>query len=403
MALLGFSRSILGWFNRQRWGVFVSGRSEAGETVTFETVMRIGTAYACVRKVAEGVSCLPFTMVSVGEGGVSKPAPDHPLADLLGDMPNADQSAQQYWELVCLQLLLRGNHYALKLRTGGRLVALEPLPPHPVTSCRRTSTGAREFVVTSGARVGVYSEEDVFFVPGFGEDPDCGMSVIQAGANVFGRMISLEKHQSKLLAKGVRPNMVMTTPGALTPDQRKMAQENIINPFVGSDNAGGMMLLENGFKVEPVTMTNADAQLMEQANMGVVEICRLIGVPPWMIGHSEGSSNWGTGLEQQFRAFGMLTLRPITYRIIGEIRRQLMSRDERRKFRPVFKLEALYEGDMLTQRRVDEIDVRSGVRPVNEIRADRGLPPIEGGDVARMQAQMVPIVIDPTQGGGDAA
>lgn len=392
--------TVRGWFSRAR-GVFVSGVSDAGESVNYERVMSLGAAFACARKLAESGSCLPFMMYTLEPGGVSQSAPDHPLSELLGLQPNADQTAQQYWEMVYLQLIFRGNHYSYIHRLAGKIVALEPLPPHPETACERDETGARVFVVSNGPRAGRYPEQDIFFIKGFGDQIDCGLSVIGAGRNTFGRMLSLEKHQSKLLAKGVRPNMVMTTPSTLTEEHRAMVRENILKPFAGADNAGGIMLLEGGFDVKPVTMTNADAQLLEQGRFGVTEICRLFGVPPWLIGHSDGDSNWGTGLEQQFRAFANVTLKPYTDRICGEVRRQLMPRTEWRKFEPCFDLEGLYEGDTLTMRRADEIDVRSGIRPVNEIRARRGLPPIEGGNVARMQAQMVPLVIDPSNGGGN--
>ncbi|MBA4338326.1 MAG: phage portal protein [Hyphomonas sp.] len=395
--------TVRGLFSRGgKLGAFFSGTSEAGEAITYDRVLSLGAAYACARTLAESVSCLPFMMYTVEPGGVSKPAPDHALSDLLGDQPNADQPAQQFWEMVILQLALRGNHYSLIHRLGGKITALEPLPPHPETICERNASGAREFVVSSGPRAGRHAEADVFFIPGFGDNIDCGLSIIGAGRNTFGRMLSLEKHQSKLLAKGVRPNMVMTTPGVLTEENRALTKKNLIEPFVGSDNAGGMMLLEGGFEVKPVTMTSADAQLVEQAKLGVPEICRLFGVPPWLIGHSDGDSNWGTGLEQQFRAFGTVTLKPYTKRIVGEVRRQLMSRDERKKFRPAFDLEALYEGDTLTMRRADDIDIRAGVLTRNEVRAKRGRAPLPGGDVAVQQAQMVPIVFDPNQGGGNA-
>lgn len=392
--------TVRGWFSRAR-GVFVSGTSDAGEAVTYERVMSLGAAFSCIRKLAESGSCLPFMMYTQEPGGISKAAPDHPLSELLGLQPNADQSAQQYWEMVWIQLFMLGNHYSYIHRLGDKIVALEPLPPHPETVCERDETGARVFVVSSGPRAGRYSERDIFFIKGFGDHIDCGIGVLTSGRNTFGRALALEKHQSKLLAKGVRPNMVMTTPGVLTEEHRAMVKKNILDPFAGSENAGGVMLLEGGFDVKPVTMTSAEAQLDEQEKALTIRICGLLGMPPWMVGISEGNSNWGTGLEQQFRTWANITLQPSTLRIAGEIRRQLMPRSEWRKFEPCFDLEGLYEGDTLTMRRADEIDVRSGIRPVNEIRARRGLPPIDGGDVARMQAQMVPIVFDPSNGGGN--
>ncbi|MFN7178366.1 phage portal protein [Hyphomonas sp.] len=377
------------------WSQFAGGGSHAGETVSQESVLQIGAAYACARKLAEGVSCLPFSMNKVDRRtGALERAADHRLVRILGDQPNADQPAQQFWELVMLQLVLRGNHYSLKLSTGGTLDALEPLPPHPQTYCRRDARGYREFVVTCGPRKGVYPEAEVFFIPGFGEELDCGLPVITLARHTFGRLLALERHQSNLIRNGVRPSMILTTKeGAiLTPEQRQQVKDNIVAPFTGAGSAGGMMVLEGGFDVKTVTMTPADAQMLEQFKFGVEEICRWFGMPPWLVGYTGAASNWGTGLEQQFRAYATLTLQPYVKRILGEVRRQLMSPQERaRGYEPAMPLDALYEGDSKTIAEVAERYVRGGIKAPNEIRAQLGLPPKDGGDELRMQQQMVPV------------
>ncbi|MBK8196990.1 MAG: phage portal protein [Acidobacteria bacterium] len=377
------------------WSQFSGGSSHAGESVTEQSVLQIGAAYACARKLSESVSCLPFTMNKVDRStGTLERANDHRLVRILGDQPNADQPAQQFWELVMLQLVLRGNHYSLQLQTGGSLDALEPLPPHPQTYCRRDADGAREFVVTCGPRKGVYPEADVFFIPGFGEDLDCGLPVLTLARHTFGRLLALERHQSNLIRSGVRPSMILTTKegAVLTDEQRAQVKKNIIEPFTGQGSAGGMMLLEGGFDAKTVTMTPADSQMLEQFKFGVEEICRWFGMPPWLVGYTGAASNWGTGLEQQFRAYGTITLQPYVKRILGEVRRQLMSAQERaRGYEPTMPLEALYEGDSKTMAEVDERYVRGGIKAPNEVRARMGLPPKTGGDDLRMQQQMVPV------------
>lgn len=377
------------------WSAFAGGGSHAGESVTDVSVMQLGAAYACSRKLAEGVSCLPFVMhkIDMRTGAVER-AQDHRLVRILGDQPNADQPAQQFWELVVLQLVLRGNHYSYKIQSGGTLDGLEPLPPHPETYCRRNASGAREFVVTRGPRKGVHPETDIFFVPGFGEDLDCGLPVLTLARHTFGRLMALERHQSSLVKNGVRPSMILTTKdGALlTPEHREQIKENIVQPFVGAASAGGMMVLEGGFDVKTVTMTPADSQMLEQVKFGVEEICRWFGMPPWLVGYTGAASNWGTGLEQQFRAYATLTLQPYVKRILGEIRRQLMSPQERsRGYQPAMPLDGLYEGDSKTMAEVDERYVRGGIKAPNEVRARIGLPPKKGGDELRMQQQMVPV------------
>lgn len=395
---------ILNFWNRKKqrltdggfWSAFVGAASHAGETVTDETVLQIGAAYACARKLAESVSCLPFEMHKLDRTtGALEHAPEHRLVRILGDQPNADQPAQQFWEMVVLQLVLRGNHYSLKHTSGGALDALEPLPPHPQTYCRRNAqTDAREFVVTCGRRAGVWREEDIFFIPGFGEHLDCGLSVMQLARHSFGRLLALERHQSNLIRNGVRPSMIMTTTDnrVLTAEQREQVRSNIIEPFTGASSAGGIMLLEGGFDVKTVTMTPADAQMLEQFRFGVEEVCRWFGMPPWMVGYSGASSNWGTGLEQQFRAYATLTLQPYVKRILGEVRRQLMTVQERyRGYNPAMPMDALFEADSKTMAEVSERYTRGGIKTPNEVRKRMNLPPLPGGDELRMQQQMVPV------------
>lgn len=372
------------------WTNFFGSGSYAGESVSEQSVLGIGAAYACVRKISEGVSCLPFEVMEVTQGRLMQRAENHRLERILGDVVNADMTAQQYWELVTLQIALRGNHYSLRLMDGNTLIGLEPLPCYPDTRCERDKKGARRFIVTAGPRKGEYSEDEIFFIPGFGTDIDCGLSVISSARHVFGRMQAAEKHTSRVFANGARPNMVMTSPEVLTDTQRADVKRNLIDPFTSSENSGGVMFLEGGFVAKPIDLSPADLQLLEQSKFGVEEVCRLFGVPPWLIGHTSGNSNWGTGLEQQFRAYATLTLTPYVKRIIGEVRRQLMTPGDRRKYRPQMSMDMLLRGDLKTEAEIDAIYVRGGIDTQNERRARRGLPPKEGGDELIVQQQMIP-------------
>ena len=52
---------------------------------------------------------------------------DSDIWRVLYDSPNADQTPVDYFEFVVVSLLMRGNHYARKLKRGGRLIGLEPV------------------------------------------------------------------------------------------------------------------------------------------------------------------------------------------------------------------------------------------------------------------------------------
>lgn len=55
-------------------------------------------------------------------------------------------------------------------------------------------------------------------------------------------------------------------------------------------------------------MSAEDAQLIESRQFSVIDICRFFGVPPVMIGETEKTSSWGSGVEQMARWFTTFTL-----------------------------------------------------------------------------------------------
>lgn len=393
MALLGFlsgkSRSLTdGTF----WSQFFGASNHSNEVVNSQTVMQIGAVYACMRLIAESIACLPFGMVKMNANGGSEPARDHPLHELLSLSPNADQIAVDFWESVVVHVGLRGGAFRLKQRgTGGEVVGLGYLPPPPETYWRREKNNRRTCVVTRGPHQGEHDEDDIFYVRGFGEDPDFGVSVVQAGANDFGRILSMGKHASKMLANGVRPNLIMTTPEILKPEQREQVKENIIKPYIGSENAGGVMLLEAGFDTKQVTLSPADAQMLEQMVFGVEEVCRWFRTPPMMIGHTQKSTSFGTGLEQQLIGFAKFTLLPYTKRITQAAAKQLQTASDRQTYRPRCSLDGLMEGDSKARSEFLRNMVTSGIYTPNEARAKENLPAKDGGDDLRMQVQMQPL------------
>ena len=375
------------------WGEFAGRRSHANEQVTQETVLQIGAAYACARIISETIGGFPFgVMEDLGTAG-SQQAKDHPLHDILRYQPNADQTPIEFFETIVLQLLLRGNHFSLKLMDGERLVGLEPLPPWPMTTVGRDETGARRYTVSGGPRQREqpYREDEVFFVRGFGEDRDRGYSVINLARHSMGRQLAMEKHAGKFLANGVRPNMVLKTGQVLTEEQRTQVQENLVKPFVGTDGSGGVMVLEGGFDVDQVSLSPADAQLLEQMVFGVEEVCRWFRVPPFIIGHRDNASKFGTGLETETQGFAKFTLLPLVKRITQAARNQLMSVADRKRFYAHANMDALLQGDSKTRGQFLSLMVGGGIYSPNEARAKENLPPKEGGDELRMQQQMAPL------------
>lgn len=369
---------------------YAGGESHAGERITVDSVLALSTAWACVNLLAGTMAALPID-VQRNRDGRPEDAGDHPLARVLGDSPNADQTPIDFWEFMCISLELWGNAYALIERSGDRIVSLEPIRPDLVT-VRRRADGELEYRWSEEGQSFVEGARRVFHVRGFGGDPLGGLSTLAHGRNTFGIAQAIDKAASSTFRNGLHPTIAFKFDKFLTDEQRAVVDKDMAEKYVGARNAGRPMRLEGGASVEKLTINPEDAQMLESRAFSVEEICRIFGVPPFMVGHTVKSTSWGTGLEQQVLAFQKFTLRRRLKKIEQAIRKQLISPADRAAGITVsFNLEALLRGDSAARSAFYTAMLQSGVMTINEVRALEGLPPVPGGDVPRMQVQNQPI------------
>jgi phage portal protein BeeE len=52
-----------------------------------------------------------------------------------------------------------------------------------------------------------------------------------------------------------------------------------------------------------------EMQLLETRQFQIEEVARIYGVPPFMIGHNEKTTSWGSGVEAMGKAFVRYALR----------------------------------------------------------------------------------------------
>lgn len=362
----------------------------AGKSVTPDTAMQLATVWACIRLISETAATLPLITYRRGANNARSAASDHPLYALLHDSPSADYTAVEFWEFVVVCLCIWGNAYAEKEFIGKRLVALTPLRSD-LMSVERNRDGERLYRYSGPKGQRVLREDQVFHVRGFGPAGDVGLSPISFARQSMGTAAAAEEHAGKMFANGVRPSLILKMQQILKPDQRKDIRENIIEPMSGSMNAGGVFLAEAGMEPFPVTMNPNDAQFLETRQFHVEELCRWFRVPPFMIGHTQKSTSWGTGLEQQMIGFLTFSLRPYLKRIEQAISRSLIPVTERADLFAEFNVEGLLRTDSAARATFYQIMVTNGIFTRNEVRALENRPPLPGGDDLTAQSQNVPL------------
>ena len=97
------------------WGHVFGTASWSGKPVTPDTAMQLATFWACVRLISQTISTLPLGLYLRRADGGRDSAGEHPLYGLIHDMPNADQTAAEFWEGALAFLCVWGNAYAEKV------------------------------------------------------------------------------------------------------------------------------------------------------------------------------------------------------------------------------------------------------------------------------------------------
>jgi HK97 family phage portal protein len=271
-------------------------------------VMGLATAWACVRLVAGTISSLPLMVYQKGKDG-REPAYGHTLYKILHDRPNADQTALNFWQSMSAAVELQGNAYAeIERAKDGRIISLAPPLAPELVSPRRSGIGSTEYQI-SGRNHRTVPQERMLHVRGFGGGPLGGLSTLSYGRQTFGMAIAIERAAAATFRNGVKASGVLSTEKVLTSEQHDRLQEILLDKFKGSHNSGTPFVLDNNLKWESLSINPDDAQMLESRAFSVEEICRFFSVPPHMIGHTEKSTSWGTGLEQQTIGFVQFTLR----------------------------------------------------------------------------------------------
>lgn len=309
-----------------------AGRSsKAGPTINLENALRVGTAFACMREIAQGCAQVPFKLFRE-ESGSKFPAYEHPLYDLMAVQPNDWTTSFEFRETLLLHASL-GNGYVFKNMTGfgreKRPSELIILDPGRVKKEQKDDYSIVYKVTGKSGAVQEFPAETIWHVRGPSWDGIGGMDVLNLARDALGLSIATEESHAKLHEKGVRPSGTYSVEGNLSPDQYKSLKAWIDKEFAGAENAGSPMILDRGAKWISQAMTGVDAQHIETRKHQIEEVCRFFGVFPMIVFHSDKTSTFASS-ESFFEANNKLTLSRWYARVEGSANINLLTKADRK-------------------------------------------------------------------------
>lgn len=381
----------------------LTGGTVSGMAVTEKQAMQASAVYASVGLIGGAVASLPFHIYKRDLKDGSRARYETDLWWLFNESPTPAWTSASAWQYTMQSILLKGDSFWEIVRAGPYSPTVTGFIPHHPDNVVvvRDSDGQNLYQFTYFGKTYTRYADDVLHFTGLGFDGLRSMTPIHYALRyAAGTSIAADQYSGQFFKGGARPDHAIEVPADinLTSEQREMLKQTWGKQRDAYTSAGTTPVLTGGMKVVPLTLNAQDAQLLETRQFGVEEIARIFGVPPHMIGKTDASTSWGTGIEQMSIGFVRYTLRRHLDVIQQEINRKLYPRS--RLFFGEFDTDALLDGDSKAQAEYFSKALggpgAQGWMTVNEVRRLKNMAPISGGEELVKSGQ---VPADPAQQG----
>jgi HK97 family phage portal protein len=351
----------------------------SGVNVTEQSALGISAVYRACSLISGTIASLPLKTYRDTEG-------DRQRVPSFLDEPGGlgGLTPFEWKQTVILHLLLHGRAPLMHLNNaGGGLVGLQPVHPSaaPVDppavdedgrlkpkTFRVTLADGRQRTFTDGV--------DMTEILGMSVDGWYGLSVISVARNSLGTHIAGDRAAANMFNNGfLQRGMVTPKDDDVDEDEGKQIKAGLDEKTAGWEHAGEVAFVNRKLEFVPWTMSAEDAQFLQSRQFQIEEIARWFGIPPFELMQTEKQTSWGTGIEAQQRGLARGNLLGWTMRMEQRLSRLLA----RPRFCE-FDFAGLERPTPVEEIRLILEQIRGGLLTVNEGRALRNLPPVEGGD-----------------------
>ncbi|AGW94607.1 hypothetical protein N234_31665 [Ralstonia pickettii DTP0602] len=354
-----------------------SYRSSAGEAVTENTAMRVSAVYGCVSLLAGAICTLPIGVFE--RTGSDRQKADHEYWWLLNEQASENWTTAAALEYLISGKLFYGDGFARLLRPSAysnRVIGWEPLHPLSVQPFKYEGRVLYRVTPSDGSPAYTLDSADMIHLPSLGFDGLRSPSpVTYAASEIIGTAIAAQKHAGKFFADGANFDYALKTDSKLKQTQLDALKASLLARL---QNGGrGPLILDGGLAPAQLSVNSKDAEILATRLFTVEEICRVFGVPPHMVGHTDKTTSWGSGIESQGIGFVRYTLQRHLTPMAQELNRKLWP--VRQRFFVEHITAALERGDLKTRYEAYRIAMgRAGEQPwmgADEVRRLENMPP----------------------------
>lgn len=374
------------------------------QDATAAGAMKLSTADRCIEVLSDSLGKLP---IYVMERDTRKRVEDHPLSTLLTVRPNEAQTPTAAKKMLEANRICGGNGYGWIIRSPNSLAPEQILPvPHELVTPWLDRGGLLWYTVIhpfTGAPMTVH-RADMIHLMAYTHNGYKGISVLSRASEVIGAGRAAQQYNLAYYANGGQPAGVLQTDADLSGfvdikladgttervSRRDLVRNEWEKRHAGPTNAQRVAVLDYGLKYNPISISNRDAQFVEQSELSVQDIARFFGVPLYKLqaGKQSYSSN-----EQNAIEYVVSTLHPIVTQWEEELTWKLLPPSEAARLKIRINMMAELRGDFASRATWYKAMREIGGYCVNDIMALEDLPDVEGGDERYASLNYVPLSV----------
>ena len=343
-----------------------------------DAAMKLSTVSRCIDILSDSIGKMPFYVYD----SHTRKRVEHPIMELLSLRPNEWQTPFAFRKQVEAERVSEGNGIAWIRRDPSTLQPLELIPiPKGLWNIVKQADGSLVYQLRHP-----YTEElitcgrmDVLHVTAYSRNGYTGIGYLERAREIIRTAKAAQEYASSYYANGE----------SRTISKKDRIREEWEKRHAGPANAQRIAVLDLGLDYKPLSISNRDAQFVEQSALSVEDLARVFGVPLYKLqaGKQSYSSN-----EQNAIEYVVGTLHPNA--VIWEqelVYKLLTPQDIRQGLRIRGNLMNELRGDFNSRGTWYRNMRENGGFSVNDIRALEDLPDVPGGDEHYASLNYVPL------------
>jgi len=382
-------RSILGGDEQRAIGSiggFVPFNRGGSEVSDIHGAMNLTAYTSGVRLLADTISTLPVDTY-IRRDGVRYPYRPKPSWISSPDPRNQTQTIQSLISQAIVSLYSNGNLFLATLRdASGEVQELRVLNPERVEVARVDGVPVYTIRHADGSSVKAGPNEikhvPLLRLPG----EERGIDLLRANAQAIKTGLAIEDFAATYFENGSNPSGIIKVPGEQKKETAEALKDQIRRSQTGAKRWSLLMLTGGAEFQEFRGVDPEQTQLLASRTFTVLQICRLLRIPPYMLSVTDPGAVSYASVEQQSLAFVRDTVRPLAAILESALSSLVTNPDAFVRF----SLEGLLRGASNERATFYTQLLTQGVLSPNEVRAFEDLRPIDGGDQFRMPLNEAP-------------